>query len=284
MSSFSTIRNIKSNHIDPITRRVHPAYIAAAAFVIIQVGIGIIFKIAQRADGKYAFSQSSSIAISEFCKGCLSTLFFWQECRRRRRKSEKLARAQQNTDSEDEEELEDLQLNEKSGADIEEAKHAPLASVHERELDDESSSSSVDEPKWQDHASEKIQIESYTVEPRLSLSTFVRRIECEISIETVFGMAHLALLYAVINNSVGHIMKSALHTAESFPRSSSSTAWLIRGQSPWSAQASPWSPLSICLSRLDNGSRNFSGSQSAFKYVVWSSPSITPSLVLSTRS
>jgi hypothetical protein len=58
------------------------AYLAALGLVAIQVGIGIILKIAQT-DGSYSFSPSASVTISEFFKMLLSTLFFYRECKTR---------------------------------------------------------------------------------------------------------------------------------------------------------------------------------------------------------
>ncbi|GKT43301.1 CMP-sialic acid transporter 2 [Colletotrichum spaethianum] len=58
------------------------AYAAALGLVAIQVGIGIIMKIAQTG-GSYSFSPSASVTISEFFKMVLSTIFFYNECKRR---------------------------------------------------------------------------------------------------------------------------------------------------------------------------------------------------------
>lgn len=57
-------------------------YLAALTLVAIQVSIGIIMKISQ-ADGKYSFSPSASVTISEFLKMCLSLWFFYSECKQR---------------------------------------------------------------------------------------------------------------------------------------------------------------------------------------------------------
>jgi hypothetical protein len=58
------------------------AYLAALGLVAIQVSIGIIMKAAQRG-GSYSFSTSGSVAISEFLKMLLSTVFFYRDCKRR---------------------------------------------------------------------------------------------------------------------------------------------------------------------------------------------------------
>ncbi|KAL2876535.1 hypothetical protein SGCOL_008110 [Colletotrichum sp. CLE4] len=60
----------------------HAAYAAALGLVAIQVGIGIIMKISQTG-GSYSFSPSASVTISEFLKMLLSTIFFYNECKRR---------------------------------------------------------------------------------------------------------------------------------------------------------------------------------------------------------
>lgn len=64
--------------------RVRRARFAALALVGIQVGIGIVMKASQTGES-YSFSPSGSIAISEFCKLVLSTIFFYRECRQRLR-------------------------------------------------------------------------------------------------------------------------------------------------------------------------------------------------------
>jgi hypothetical protein len=61
----------------------HAAYTAALALVVIQVGIGIILKASQSGNGKYDFSPSASVTISEFFKMILSAIFFYNECCRR---------------------------------------------------------------------------------------------------------------------------------------------------------------------------------------------------------
>lgn len=48
----------------------------------IQVGIGIIMK-ASQTGGSYSFSPSASVTVSESLKMLLSTIFFYNECRKR---------------------------------------------------------------------------------------------------------------------------------------------------------------------------------------------------------
>lgn len=57
---------------------LQPAYLAALALICIQVGIGIVYKIAQT-NGRYEFSASSSTAITEFFKFLLSLALFYNE-------------------------------------------------------------------------------------------------------------------------------------------------------------------------------------------------------------
>jgi len=59
------------------------AYLAALCLVAIQVSIGIVMKSSQSSGGKYDFSPSASVTISEFFKLLLSAIFFWVECRER---------------------------------------------------------------------------------------------------------------------------------------------------------------------------------------------------------
>jgi len=181
-----------------MTSRVSPAFLAAVAFVIIQVGIGVVFKIAQKSDGKYAFSQSASIAISEFCKLLLSTSFFYRQCRTR--------------------------LAEQSGQDVEKNAYVPLDDLS----DDSSSEGSKSqekitqdadmrvgsdkkqssgshylkdsEPAWKRKQAKALRGPA----PRLALRDFITMVTSEINTATVFGFAHLALLYAIINNSVNY--------------------------------------------------------------------------------
>lgn len=63
-------------------------YYAAVCLIAIQVGIGIIMKASQSSQGQFAFSTLSSVALSEFLKLLLSLLFFWRECRDRPARSE----------------------------------------------------------------------------------------------------------------------------------------------------------------------------------------------------
>ena len=61
------------------TRVISPQAAAATlSLIVIQVGIGIVMKYAQTS-GSYSFSPSASVAISEFFKLVLSSIFFQRE-------------------------------------------------------------------------------------------------------------------------------------------------------------------------------------------------------------
>ncbi|PNS19648.1 UDP-galactose transporter [Sphaceloma murrayae] len=160
----------------------NPALLAAIAFVIIQVGIGIIFKIAQRDDGRYAFSLSSSIAISEFCKLILSTIFFYRQCQQRqadprRQSAEKHTYAQLDQKSSDGDERSDRSTRSTDISDIESAGTIDVEDAR---------------PKWKPPVQQSRHI---------GIDAFIAMVLDEIQIHTAYGMAHLALLYAIINNS-----------------------------------------------------------------------------------
>lgn len=187
-------------YVTPMTSRVSPALLAATAFVIIQVGIGIVFKIAQKSDGKYAFSQSASISISEFCKLLLSTSFFYRQCSTRlaeqgRQDVEKNAYVPLD-DMSDDSSSEGRKSQEKQDADVN-------FGSEKRQLSSSSSSQDTD-PAWKRQQAKALQGPA----PRLPLREFASMVRSEIKSSTVFGFAHLALLYAIINNSVGRFRQA----------------------------------------------------------------------------
>ncbi|GAM87621.1 hypothetical protein ANO11243_056480 [Dothideomycetidae sp. 11243] len=194
---IATASKFNQAFIAPNVSRISPALLAAAAFVCIQVGLGIVFKIAQRADGTYAFSQSSSLAISEFCKLLLSTSFFYFQCKR--------------------------SMKERDAADPEKQAYIALETKGEYTDGDTvvgSSSSSMDEsPGSRSRAHSILKADQETApvsEERESNQTllatsepftmqvmqFARTVTQEINASTCYGMAHLALMYAVINNAI----------------------------------------------------------------------------------
>ena len=174
--------------------RVRPAILAAIALVIVQVGIGLVYKIAQQADGAYAFSQSSSIAISEFFKLAISTACFYIQCCRRQKNAlpdDGHNRTEKNSASEKE-------FNDHSG-------------TYGLVANEEDARRSQDESKHD--SSESLGLVSYDDVPYvddggrsraawISPSVFFSAIANETSSSTVYGMAQLALLYAIINNTV----------------------------------------------------------------------------------
>lgn len=147
------------------------AWGAALALVGIQVGIGLIMKGSQK-DGKYAFSPSASVTISEFLKLLLSTAFFWRECKARAARSE--------------------------------APHGP-ASWSQEELSFSESKPFIDDTDSNRSRSvdeyPKEGTENY-VSPLLDLRTFWQYVKYEVSLDVRYGFAQLALFYVLINNLV----------------------------------------------------------------------------------
>ncbi|PNS13753.1 UDP-galactose transporter [Sphaceloma murrayae] len=189
------------NHIKRHVRRIDPAFLAAAAFVLIQVGIGIIFKIAQRDDGRYAFSQSASIAISEFCKLFLSTIFFYYASMARRAREglsdpEKQAYTALDHITISKDGLVTTvpsdgtvgQANaEALDVDMIALPHAAVSDTARSSMD---SGISLDRP-----------VDSQEISPCLGMLEFISLIRNEIQPKTIYGTAHLALMYAFINNT-----------------------------------------------------------------------------------
>lgn len=151
------------------TLRINPAYAAAAALVVIQVSIGVLFKIAQTG-GQYSFSASSSVTISEFLKFLLASVFFYRECVR---------------------------------------KHAsdPPRLVETRPSLDEEKQISSDEGEDQAFLknAEKVAHRIGTFRPafmRMDLKTLYGYALDELPIDARYGFAMLALFYVLINNTV----------------------------------------------------------------------------------
>lgn len=146
------------------------AYGAALALVAIQVGIGLIMKSSQKG-GKYAFSPSSSVTISEFLKLLLSTCFFWRECKAR------VART--------------------------EAPHHSTSPTLER-LSSESKPF-IEDPELNGSESTneyaKEHMESYSSQ-QLDLHTFWQIVKDEVPLDVRYGFAQLAMFYVLINNMV----------------------------------------------------------------------------------
>jgi hypothetical protein len=144
-------------------------YYSALSLIGIQVGIGIIMKLSQ-SGGQYSFSASSSVTISEFLKLLLSGLFFWRECRKRQTSF-----------------------------------HATSTEFDTISNDAESASASASPSsqssfEWRD----SIELEKQGLtRTRLDARVFMRYCLDEISPKARYGFAQLALLYGLINNSVG---------------------------------------------------------------------------------
>ncbi|KAF2101116.1 hypothetical protein NA57DRAFT_55176 [Rhizodiscina lignyota] len=158
-----------------------PAYAAALGLIVIQTGIGILFKAAQTG-GKYAFSSASSVAISETLKFALSTVRFYRELRSRPNPS---CNVTTNTTSE---KLESGEKDESSRRNSEsnESDETLLSDVEEQAVasDDDARLHLRD---WKDFGDWRAFWQCYLA---------------EVPLETRYGFAHLALLYVLINNLV----------------------------------------------------------------------------------
>jgi hypothetical protein len=155
------------------------AYLAALGLVGIQVGIGIVLKIAQTG-GTYAFSPSASVTISEFLKMLLSTMFFWRECK---------ARAASG-----------IQPSTRGGG----SGYSPIGAGlpvsdrsglgdYEKDGDEESASSNG-------HASSS---DKPTGPARpLNMRVFWSYVRGEVTVDVRYGFCNLAMFYVLINNSV----------------------------------------------------------------------------------
>jgi hypothetical protein len=146
------------------------AWGAALALVAIQVGIGLIMKSSQKG-GKYTFSPSSSVTVSEFLKLLLSTGFFWRECKTRVARSE--------------------------------APHHSTSPTSEPSSSE--SKPFIEDPEANGNGSSneyaKEHVDSYS-SAQLDLRTFWQYVQNEVSHDTRYGFAQLALFYVLINNMV----------------------------------------------------------------------------------
>jgi hypothetical protein len=149
-------------------------YAAALGLVAIQVGMGILLKISQKS-GTYEFSRSSSVTLSEFFKMLLSTIFFYRECRKRNARNVNPSYTA-------------LPTSERGS--FGEAK----------EFSDERTNGNRN-----GHA-KVLEVNKDAKEPYLDLRTFWECCRNEVSRDTRYGFAHLALFYALINNTVSEIV------------------------------------------------------------------------------
>ncbi|KAF6828901.1 cmp-sialic acid transporter [Colletotrichum plurivorum] len=158
----------------------HAAYAAALGLVAIQVGIGIVMKLSQTG-GSYSFSPSASVTISEFFKMVLSTIFFYNECKRRAadgvRPSTRGGGSGYSTLATE------LPMNERSSLDEKRGE--------EENLNGSSSSSSASG------------VDKHTGPlPRLDLRTYWSYVRGEVTRDVRYGFCNLALFYVLINNSI----------------------------------------------------------------------------------
>jgi hypothetical protein len=149
------------------------AYAAALGLIGIQVGIGIVMKAAQKG-GTYAFSPSSSVTLSEFFKMLLSTMFFYRECRQRNARNQSPAHTALPTSERNS--FEEAKAFADEEANMNGSGEASGAYVAERFKD--------------------------AKEPMLDVWTFWGYVKSEVSLDTRYGFAQLALFYALINNTV----------------------------------------------------------------------------------
>ncbi|KAF2395650.1 hypothetical protein EJ06DRAFT_484915 [Trichodelitschia bisporula] len=159
-------------NVKALVSSLSPAYAAALALVAIQVSIGLLYK-ASQTNGRYAFSASSSVTISELLKFLLSTYLFFREWKKRT-----YAEVAQEPDIE--------------------IKETPAA-FKDDENDAESSSSRLLEEE--DFLATPSQTQSAPVR-RFDAAGFMAAVREEIPAETRYGFVHLALFYVIINNTI----------------------------------------------------------------------------------
>lgn len=168
------------------TLRINPAYAATLALIIIQVGIGILFK-ASQTNGKYSFSASSSVTISEFLKFVLATIFFYRECAAKHNPHSHLHTHTR------------IPTEELSEFDLDEEKQLRLSSSD----DDDREDSSEDSASLQSAGKVADRLGRLrTPEMTMDLKTFYGYVIAELPSESRYGFALLALFYVLINNTV----------------------------------------------------------------------------------
>lgn len=173
----------------------HAAYTAALALVAIQVGIGIILKAAQTAGGKYAFSPSASVAISEFFKMVLSTIFFYRECRRRAADGVRPStRGGGGGPGYSTLPATDLPTTERRSSIEEKEREEGLPDSGNANGSASSDGNGVGSGGVEKHTSGPL--------PHLSYRTFWSYFRGEVTVDVRYGFANLALFYVLINNSV----------------------------------------------------------------------------------
>jgi hypothetical protein len=147
------------------------AYFSAFCLVVIQVSIGIIMKSSQT-KGRYSFSTSGSVTISEFIKFLLSASVILYRCH--------LVRSTPGYT------------------------HIPLSSSPRSSCSDELSSFNPgkdEQSKMEQGTRQRFDEVSTLGQPKTILDLFLEQIS-QVSVENRFGFAKLALLYSLINNTV----------------------------------------------------------------------------------
>ena len=145
------------------------AYGAPLGLISVQVILGIIVQAAQN-EGSYGFSASSSVTISELLKFLLSGYFFYRECRTRNTNQQRPG-------------------------------HSLLVTT-ERHSSEETKPLTSEETNGNGRASPPFGKSYKTATSDLDFSTYLEYVKNEVSIDTRYGFAQLALFYALINNTV----------------------------------------------------------------------------------
>ena len=167
----------------------HAPYAAALALIAIQVGIGIILKASQKPGGSYAFSPSASVTISEFLKLVLSSIFFYNECRRRAANG-----IRPSTRGREDSTYMTLSASEPSST--------RRNSLEEKEIEEGFKESEA-------HQSGSRQKSSPS--PLLDALTYWSYVRGEVTLDVQYGFCKLALLYVLINNLVRRLRSCRAH-------------------------------------------------------------------------
>ncbi|KAH8764790.1 UDP-galactose transporter [Hyaloscypha finlandica] len=159
------------------------AYLSALCLVAIQVGIGIIMKSSQTG-GKYTFSSSGLVIISEFLKMILSASLLLRHCMKQLRN-----RAEESGPGYAF--LIPLTPSPRSSSPDE---LIGLKSIEEEEEEEEKAS--------EETLREDVELGYDIPVPKTNLFVSWVGALCEVSVETRYGFANLALLYCLINNTI----------------------------------------------------------------------------------
>ena len=158
----------------------------------------------------YSFSTSGCLTISEFLKFTLSTIFFYRTCLHRQEASS----------------------GRYSKIDTEES--SPLASLDRPSSAESSKEFNASSPGETATQMEELDLQDSNVpawHSRRSSFWFVENFISEVTAPTVYGYGHLALLYALINNTVGGLHPPSIHGIFDIFRSFYFSDLQTRGQS-----------------------------------------------------